>query len=189
MKLKVFLDLDGVLVDWSSGLCKLLKIDRYAPEAQAILRSSSAIQGWKFGSLQDVDNAVNKAGYNFWMNLELLPWAYKLIALVEEHADLYFLTSPSNFPAAAHAKVDYINQRFGRKKYIITEHKYVCSRENCVLIDDMQKNIDEWSQGDGLVFHWPCQWSLKEDPKLLECTLNLLEFQLKQQANSIKKSL
>ena len=173
--MKIFLDLDGVLVNWSGGLCKLLNIDPYDPKAQEILRKDYMIQGWKFGTTEEVNEAVNNAGYDFWMNLELLPWAQELLNLCKKYGPVYFLTSPGPFHAGAHAKLDYIWEHFGSTNYILTSHKYVCSVDSHILIDDMKKNIDEWNRGSGLSFHWPCQWELRENPELLQQTLQVLE--------------
>lgn len=176
--MKICLDMDGVLVDWSTGLCKLKNISPYTPEAQKILRAPEAIQGYKFGTLEEVDNAVIEAGYDFWMNLELLPWAHRLVDLCKQYKGLYFLTSPGPFHAGAHAKLDYIKKHFNSTDYILTKDKYLCAHPTHVLIDDMQKNIDLWKMAGGIPFHWPCQWKLREDPKLLETTFGDLEMLL-----------
>lgn len=184
--MKIFLDLDGVLVNWSGGLCNLLGIDPLCEEAQKIMRADYMIQGWKFGSPKDVDDAVIAAGYDFWINLELTSWAHRLVELCKKYGEVYFLTSPGVFHAGAHAKLDYIRDNFDSKNYILTKHKYLCSKKDCILIDDMKKNIEEWDAEEGLSFHWPCQWKLKEDPKLLEHTFRVLEFKLSQQKQFIE---
>jgi 5'(3')-deoxyribonucleotidase len=181
--MKIFLDLDGVLVNWSGGLCKLMGIDPMCPEAQKILKMDKAICGWKFGSIEDVNNRVNEAGYDFWYNLELTPWAYNLIHLCEQYAPLYYLTSPGPFNASGHAKLDYIEKHFRSTNSIITKHKEVCAGTKYILIDDLKRNIDQWEHNNGIGFHWPCQWELRQDPKLLDKTLVDLEKLFKETSN------
>lgn len=173
--MRIFLDLDGVLVNWSGGLCNLLGIDPYCKEAQEILSSDKPIEGWKFGSKDDVENAVLSAGYDFWINLETLPWAERLIQLCAKYGEVYFLTSPHIFHAGAHAKFDYIYDNFNSTNIAITKHKYLCAKPNHILIDDYIKNLDEWEKESGTGFKWPCQWQLRKDPELLEETFSKLE--------------
>lgn len=175
----VFLDVDGVLTDWSGGVCKLLGIDPYDPEAQKILRADKAMCGYKFGSLEDVDKAVLAAGHKFWMDLELLPWANDLLELCNRY-DLYFLTASGRFHQGAAAKCDYILEHFGSYKYVITKYKYLCAKPNALLIDDLSKNVRAFEEHGGVTFHWPCQWKLREDPALVRSTLMALEAKLKQ---------
>jgi 5'(3')-deoxyribonucleotidase len=177
--MKIFLDLDGVLVDWSGGLCKLMNIDPMCDEAQRILKMDKAISGWKFGSVENVERKVNEAGYDFWYNLELTPWAYNLLHLCEQYSPVYFLTSPGPFHAAGHAKLDYIEKHFRSTNTIITKHKEICAGPRYVLIDDLKRNITEWEHHGGIPFHWPCQWELRKNPDLLESTLSNLEQLLK----------
>lgn len=163
----IYLDLDGVVVDWSGGVCKLLNIDKTDPECQKILRSDNWLQGWKFGTNEDIDRLVGAAGYSFWYNLELLPWAHDLYNLLSEYSNVIFLTSPGKFHAGAHAKLDYIWDHFGNRDYILTKHKYVCASVDSILIDDMQKNMDEWRAHGGICWHWPNQYKLLDDPSLV----------------------
>lgn len=179
-KVKIFLDLDGVLVNWSGGLCKLLGVDPLAPEIANILTNDVMIQGGPFGTTEDVDRKVIEAGYDFWMNLELLPWAERLISLCEAYGDVYFLTSPGIFHAGAHAKLDFIFEKFNSRQYILTKHKYCCAGSNHILIDDMRKNICEWADAEGIPFQWPCQWTLMKDLAMLETTFKALEYSLQQ---------
>jgi hypothetical protein len=173
--MKICLDLDGVITDWSGGLCKLLDINPWTPETQKILRSNYMIEGGEFGPIERIDSAVQEAGYDFWINLELLPWAHDLVNLCNKYGEVIFLTSPGAFHAGAHAKPDYILKHFNSRAYVLTEYKSLCARSDRILIDDMQKNIDMWKAHDGIPFRWPCQWRLLEDPELVKEAMEKLE--------------
>jgi 5'(3')-deoxyribonucleotidase len=150
MKKIIFLDLDGVLVNFSGGLCKLLRVDPYGLEARTILKSSLPIEGGPFGTKEEIDKAIQDAGYDFWYNLKLNPWALNLIYTAEKYGEVFFLTSPGPYHAAAHAKLDYIYDNFGSRNYVLTEHKYLCAAPNHILIDDMDKNLDPWKEHEYL---------------------------------------
>lgn len=178
--MRICLDLDGVLVNWSGGLCKLLEIDPYCKEARQILEKDAFIEGWKFGTTEQIEDKVIKAGYAFWEELELLPWARDVLTIVEQFGPVYFLTSPGPFHAGAHAKIDYILKHFKTRNYILTQHKYLCSKETHFLIDDMEFNIKQWANEGGPSFHWPNQWLLLKDPTLVKQTLEQLTKELKE---------
>lgn len=174
-ELKIFLDLDGVLVNWSGGVCKLKNIDPYSPEAKAKLEKDTFLEGSVFGTTEDINDAVMSAGYDFWMNLELLPWAHALVNMCRKYGEVYFLTAPGLFHAGAHAKLDYIWKHFDSRNYILTKHKYLCANEHCILIDDMKKNIRQWTEAGGIPFLWTNQWKMMADPELVKKEFDLLQ--------------
>ena len=161
----IFLDMDGVLVNWSGGLCKLLGIDPLHPEAQRILKGTGKAEGWAFGPEEEVDKAILKAGYDFWFELELMPWAHDLFEMCQKHGEVIFLTAPGKFHVGAHAKLDYVKKHFGKTRTVLTKHKEFCAAPGRVLVDDFGKNIDSWVSYGGSGFLWENQWVLKEDPK------------------------
>lgn len=176
---KIFIDLDGVIVNWSGGLCKLVGADPSDPKIRELLKQEPFIQGGPFGTTQDVYDIVNNAGFWFWYELDLLPWAKNLVSLCKEYGDIYFLTSPSTFIDAPSAKMAYIKSYLNDEKFIITQHKYTCANASSILIDDLQLNIDLWEQNNGITFHWPNQWAILEvDPQgheILKSLRNFLE--------------
>lgn len=172
--------MDGVVTDWSGSVCKLYNVDPYDPQCQEILRSDEWLQGWKFGASENVDERVKEAGYEFWMNLELLPWAYRLYTMLQKYGPVYFLTSPGKFHAGAHAKLDYLEKHFANSDYILTKHKYLCADRNSILIDDMLKNINAWNEHGGVAWHWQNQYKLKDDVANVDKELLALEATLRQ---------
>jgi hypothetical protein len=167
--------MDGVIADWSGGLCKAMKIDPLLPEVQDILQQDKFISGPPFGTLEEVDTFVKGLDYDFWYNLELLPWAKTLFELVRKYTDeVFFLSSPGEYHVAGHAKLDYIKKHFGWDKYILTAHKYLCARSDRILIDDLSTHIDKFSFYGGNAFYWPNQWELLNGTKTIEETLDLL---------------
>ncbi len=184
--MKIFLDMDGVLTDWSGKVCEILNIDKTEPEAQRILKSEIFLHGWKFGTNEEVDKAVLDAGYDFWYELELLPWAHRLYQLCQKYGEVFFLTSPGKFHAGAHAKLDYLKHHFGATNYILTKHKYFAAAPDHILIDDMLKNIVEWEKHGGKPWHWPNQYHLIDDPEFLEKEFVALEETLRQMVEKEK---
>lgn len=166
----ILFDLDGVLVDWKGGVCKLLDIDEYDPIARKILKSDGPIEGYKFGTTNDVDNIVQEAGYEFWRNLELLPWAMELWDEINSLGKEVFIVSASGkFHAGAHAKLDYILEKLNTRKYVLTKYKYLCANPQSILIDDFYRNVKEFQKAGGIAYEWPNQYKIidgEEDYKL-----------------------
>lgn len=160
----ICLDMDGVLVNWSKGLCNLLQIDFYREDVVRQLATSMWINGPPIGTAEEIQEKVDNAGYDFWYNLELFPWAIDLFKLCQSlvgENQVFFLTSPAKFHAGAHAKLDYLWSKFNSDNYILTSKKFLCAAPNRLLIDDMLANIDLWEKYGGQPFLWPNQWDIK----------------------------
>lgn len=164
-KIKVFLDMDGVLSDWLGAACKLCDIDLNDEE----IRESIKIQkGW----LEDfVDEKVlwkniEDAGVGFWEGLELFPWTKKLYNKLEELGDEFsILSSPGKYTEiasnACDGKVLWLDNHFSNKEnYIFAYKKFLCANENAILVDDSQNKIDPFNEAGGHGFLWPNPLSL-----------------------------
>lgn len=76
-KIRIHLDVDGVLADWQSAAIRLFDQDPVEVHASwppdvwdlATVLGISTNQLWR---------AVDAAGSNFWANLELFPWSLDL---------------------------------------------------------------------------------------------------------------
>lgn len=137
---KLFCDLDGVLVNLNKaikvfGLGGFEEID--ANDLQGVL--------W---------NKIKERGSDFWA---LCPWQKDGLQLWEyiKSKDPTILTAPPNtgIHQAEKGKKDWVKRELGQSvKCIVTPAKKKAdhARANSILIDDMEKNINQWVAAGGI---------------------------------------
>ncbi|MGZ8887684.1 MAG: hypothetical protein ACXW1A_05410, partial [Nitrososphaeraceae archaeon] len=92
MKLKIFLDLDGVCYNWSKSANKVFNINPDDQENRKILKTyHDALE--MLVNKHDVYNKIENLGFEFWENLELFPWANALYESLTEIGNVTILTS------------------------------------------------------------------------------------------------
>ena len=115
---KLFFDMDGVLVDFKSG------IDRLSEEEMC-----------EYG-----DNLDNVPG--IFSRMDPIPGAIEAVHRLSEYYDVYILsTAPWNNPTAWNDKIDWLKRHFGdlfKKRVMLTHCKNLCDGD--YLVDDNPKN-------------------------------------------------
>jgi 5'(3')-deoxyribonucleotidase len=161
--MKIYLDMDGVLYAWNKGIAKMFNINY----------DNRAIQEEFAGDYEGleshigfdvVDKGIRDAGKDFWLGLEMLPWARDVFDTANKIAgdkNVYFLTSFGKWPEAGPAKVEVLARDFGVKsdKIVLTKSKFLLAREGTVLVDDKPNNIEEFKKHSGNTHLWPHEFS------------------------------
>lgn len=115
---RLFFDMDGVLVDFESGIAKL---DEETKERYK-------------GRLDEVPGIFSL--------MEPISGAIETVQLLSKHFDVYILsTSPWNNPTAASDKIEWVKKYFSgifHKRVILSHHKELLIGD--YLIDDNSKN-------------------------------------------------
>ncbi|MBR3940755.1 MAG: hypothetical protein IKJ71_01170 [Bacteroidaceae bacterium] len=115
---RIYFDMDGVLVDFESGVAKL---DTETKEAYK-------------GRIDETPG--------LFALMEPMPGAIEAVQLLAKHYDVYILTtSPWNNPTAASDKIGWVKKHLNHifhKRVIITHHKELLQGD--YLIDDRGKN-------------------------------------------------
>jgi len=164
-KIKIFLDMDGVISDWLGAACKLCDIDLDDKDTRdGIKEANGYLEGFVDEKL--LWSKIEEAGVGFWENLELFPWGKKLYNKLKGLGDEFsILSSPGKFTEiasiACKGKVLWLDNHFNNKEdYILAYNKSLCASENTILIDDSQHKIDPFIASGGHGFLWPDPLSL-----------------------------
>jgi 5'(3')-deoxyribonucleotidase len=158
----VFIDLDGCLVDWLNGIRKSLKLpesfyDKYKENPNLLSRKDV---DELFGGKAAFEVIQQRRDYNFWMNLDLFPWANDLITLMQANFPVAFLTSPGACPVSGHAKIDWRNKHYHNIPIMLCREKYLAAAPGKVLIDDEDGQVRRFNEAGGLAIQWPNQFKL-----------------------------
>ncbi len=117
-KKRLYFDMDGVLVDFESGVSKV----------------SEDIKEKYKGRIDEIPG--------LFALMDPIPGAVEAAHLLAKQYDVYILTtSPWNNPTAANDKIEWVKKHMNdifHKRIIITHHKELCQGD--YLIDDRGKN-------------------------------------------------
>jgi 5'(3')-deoxyribonucleotidase len=162
---RVFLDMDGVCCDFVGGVFNLfgkkLNEEEWPKGAYDIAKVLGVTEG-------ELWTKVDEAGWVFWFNLREYPWFKALYDSLTKWSDgeLYFLTSPSKHASCLAGKREWLSKRLGKMfdKVIYTKHKHLLAGSETYLIDDSDKNVDEFRAAGGSALLFPMPWNKADEP-------------------------
>ena len=132
---RIYCDMDGVLVDFNKGYKELTGVDL----------------GTEHRNDTHFWDPINKAGYDFWINLEWMSDGKRLWNYIEKY-EPKLLSAPSRQEDSRVAKFDWVYKELADVKLILTSAKLkkdFAGPKN-ILIDDRPDNIDGWIQSGGI---------------------------------------
>ncbi len=154
----VFLDLDGVCVDFVSAACRL---HGTTPEQIDWHTCGFYIADGLGLSRDQFWEPIRQAGSAFWRDLEPYPWLGELLEAVEG-AEVHVCTSPSRDPASLMGKVEWIYRHFPRhlhRQFVLTQQKHLLARPGRFLVDDAEFNAEAWENAGGSPILFPRPWN------------------------------
>lgn len=170
MSSKVFLDMDGVLVDFVGGLHTALGVD-YDPK-------NYPYEASKYDMFEDLcaktngrvsmDNLYRACdSREFWANLKWDPMGKEILDSIAKVYDMDYdkkiciCTSPMANPDAWAGKVEWLNKNLGWCKHIaiMTAPKHLLAKPGAVLIDDKDSNVEQFQKHGGAAFLVPQPWN------------------------------
>ena len=137
--------MDGVIADWNKQFCVISGLDH-----------SEVIKNWKPGITDISDQlGISKsqmwgrigANKDFWMDIPVFPYAHEMVDYLRSKYEVRICSSPSSDPLCVAHKLEWLNKnkfKFGKKTHINHE-KWPLAGPGRLLIDDMDKNIEKWS--------------------------------------------
>ena len=178
MKKKIFLDMDGVLCDFSRGYIEHYGMD-FAIEDIAYW--GYALDVWK-NSGKRVRDFWNGLDVAFWQNLERTPECDQILELVSSYKPVLLTAPPlgsSSWQAVA-GKTMWIQSNlrdyFYEGRFLIGPAKEYCAGPDSILIDDCQDNCVKWETEGGKAIMVPRPWNdYRGLPVVVTIQLQLME--------------
>ena len=150
-KIRVYVDLDDTLVDFTGAFKKLS--DGISPNDYEK----------KYGINSFFETILNPAGAKHWAELKWLPFGRALYSFLierKEYIDLYILSTPSRATSSIIGKTMWIMMNIKSDDIpinnIILDRKkeQYCTKPGCVLIDDRERNIEKWAEVGGVALRF-----------------------------------
>ncbi len=159
----IYLDLDGVLVDFVGGV---LRAFGYLPELGANVRGWDEIPTYLSGLLgqtvTDADMWRRIEGASFWRSLAWTEHGRDLLEVCDASGlPIVFMSAPCADPYSAAGKLLWLadNVPDGARRYALTPCKHHMAHRGALLIDDGQHNVEAFREHDGKAFLWPAPWN------------------------------
>ena len=150
-----FLDLDGVLCDFTKGALKYHNKEIPYKEIK-----------WNFMDQMEMTQADfwNPLGEEFWANLEPTPEMYPIIRSVYSTfnpQDVFIISSPCLTIGCSTGKAKWVEKHLPgfRTRLILSNRKELFAQSNYVLIDDSDDNCKKWAIAGGMVIKVPRPWN------------------------------
>lgn len=167
--MKIYLDMDGVVADFTAGLCAALNIPftNYPYSMPHGLWDYVEYVEQRHGVAWDqVKQIVGTS--DFWAELPALPKADRLYNYLNARHDVRFLTTPTGDPMLVFdGKRRWLEDRGWAvphdKRMILLEpgetKKQYARGSDIVLLDDQDKNVQDFRHGGGLAILVPRPWN------------------------------
>lgn len=184
-KIKIFLDMDGVLADFDKGALTQFKI------ITANLNKNKELLLPEYKDEKSRMWATIRKNPHFWSKLELMPGAVELWNATCQYDPIILTAAPSSFKEGseyfldvARRKEEWIKEKFN----VDTTDKFICTTSkkkqlfmhdaalhHNILIDDRESNINNWIAAGGIgILHKNIDDTLLELKEVLK-----IEFKLK----------
>lgn len=161
MGLRLLVDMDDVLVDFTNAACKVHGFTRAELEARrkpgnwgmAAALGMSENEFWK---------PINELGESFWENLEPTQYMKSLAWLVYQYDTDWIIVSapppkPGNVGAAYNGKIKWLEKHLGSssKLEFVGRKHLLAGLPGTVLIDDKEENIEAVQNHGGVGIIYP----------------------------------
>lgn len=155
----IFLDLDGVLVDFVGSVMRL--------HGRTFDRTEWPRGCWNIHDVLGIPEVcmwerIDAAGSAFWANLMPYSWAYELIALAELSGKFRICTAPSMSVHSAHGKAIWLEKHGLTAASIFCRDKHLLAAPGRTLIDDSPINCERWQAAGGTAVLFPQPWNRSE---------------------------
>lgn len=163
--MKLFLDMDGVLVNWCKGAHELHDI----PWKDGDWPYRRGCEGWYFYRELSMHTSELFAGQDreFWANLDWMPDGKEILKVCERHfgrENICLLTSPWDADGVIDGRCAWVNKHIPNYngRMLVGACKEMCASPRSLLVDDCDANINKWKDNNGVGFLLPRPWNSRE---------------------------
>ena len=166
----VYLDMDGVLVDWVGGVFDLFGC---GPHGQERIRQHDDVYTELSRQLDrkvtdaEVIHKVSLFSPDFWANLKWTKLGPDILRTCARAPSTMILTSPgSHSTQCAAGKTEWVRNNIPTLvgKTAILRDKWEVAHGKSILIDDKQSTIEKFEKAGGYGFLWPRPWNRYRRP-------------------------
>jgi 5'(3')-deoxyribonucleotidase len=154
----IYLDMDGVLADFTTGFCRWRNISDMPAHHQTTWSGVCDHAGF---APDQMDLVLRQASASFWATLPVFPWAQDLVAICLGYGQVRILTAAVASEEAVTGKMRWLDKHFSHltSRAIFCREKYLLARSSAVLIDDHDEQLDKFQEHGGAAIVFPQPWN------------------------------
>lgn len=165
----IFLDMDGVAVNFIKDACGLINLPDMNLIAPAELPKVS-LERWLIEATPetDVKGVLTsrlleriRSYPMFWQNLQPYPWFDALIEGLGDHGEIIMVSTPAHDASSATGKLEWLHHHLGANftSYMFGWHRELLAAPDRILIDDDPSYIKAWADSGGKAILFPQLWN------------------------------
>jgi hypothetical protein len=168
MRNKIFLDLDGVIADFTTGYCGVHGI----PNPFTLDPTFRGDEAWDVIAQTGMSPADfwRPMGRDFWGSLQKTEEADEIVQIIDGTVGMdntCFLTTPCLTEGCVEGKRDWVNEHYPGIPILFSSAgkgshvgpKEFCASAGAILIDDHTPNVRKWVDAGGTGFLFPRPWN------------------------------
>lgn len=154
------IDMDGLIADFARGVSKAHGRD-YPYDDEQHLGNWDMFTIWNVGHRE----FFAPCDEEFWANLDKFPEADEIVSLCEQKfgfENIAILSHPSYNPGCMPGKLRWLERHYPRLAdggFIFGKRKKFCANPFTLLVDDYDKNVDDFRARHGNAFLFPRPWN------------------------------
>jgi hypothetical protein len=160
---EIEIDMDGILTDFNRGMCRAHN-KPYPFDDPANAGNFNLDEIWGISA----EEFWEVAEFDFWANLPRTDEADRIIRWAEEKVgkdNVAILTSPSKNIYCEAGKKYWLQihypEYFHQRKYTFARHKWKLAQPHRLLIDDYDRNYNQFTAAGGKCFLFPRPWNTR----------------------------
>jgi 5'(3')-deoxyribonucleotidase len=161
----IFLDLDDVLNDFTMFTLRSLGcdiVDYYPAWGWDIVKAANAMHPSRIFTKETFWDSLDRKHWATVPKSEMCDWLVRECAGLVGCKNVYILSAPTIDPDSLAGKLEWIHSNLPawiHRQFLIGPHKHLCARPDALLIDDRDKNVEDFQEAGGRTILVPRPWN------------------------------